>query len=478
MTDILMPQMGLSVTEGTIIKWLVGVGDRVVADEVVCEITTDKTDAEVVASSDGVVSEILSFEGDVVAIGAVIGRMTDGPSSEGMAEETSKEPAPAASPERQEPNERRVPTSEPVVSRSRVEAQNSIVAPSPASSDKRTVSDWRSFRPVSQMLAGAVVDAEGAANALLAHLPTRSQPAASPLARRRAKALGLDLSSVRGSGRHGRVCIHDVITAANSGVALGANTAPVTSSPSSSALPIGYEDVDHEIVMTSPHRRAISEHMIRSRMTAAHMTTEVDVDMTKVTRVRSLVNLDRESRSQGRISFLPFIAKVTATTLATYPDLNATFQHDRSIRWSQVNLGVAVDTNSGLVVPVIRSVDRLNVVQLSDSIALIAERARARKLIPDDLRAGTFTISNPGSVGAVSAPAIINQPQVAILGIPTIQKRPWVVTSDEGVDAISIRSILRLALTFDHRAVDGAEATRFLVEVKDQLESWEISAYY
>ena len=472
MTDILMPQMGLSVTEGTITNWRVAVGDRVEVDDVVCEITTDKTDAEVVASVDGVITEILAVEGDVVAIGAPIGRMS-GEHSGSAPEPTAAEmptaehnpPVPMPAPQRENNAESKV---------SDAVGASTMVQPV---STGATAAQWRARRPVAEMLSGAVVDAAGAASALLDHLPSRSQPAASPMARRRAKSLGIDLASVRGSGRHGRVCIQDVLTMARTGSAFTSVT-PRASAPSGvHVLPLGYEDVPHEIRATSPHRRAISEHMLRSRMTAAHMTTEVDVDMTRVTEVRQLINAEREAKGQSRVSFLSFIAKVATSTLASYPDINATFQHDRTINWSEVNLGIAVDTPSGLVVPVIRSADQLNVSQLADAIVVLAERARARKLVPDDLRAGTFTISNPGSVGAVSAPAIINQPQVAILGVPVIQKRPWVVTTNEGVEAISILPILRLALTFDHRAIDGAEATRFLVDVRDRLESWHASAY-
>lgn len=476
MTEILMPQMGLSVTEGTITKWRVAVGDHVVADEVVCEITTDKTDAEVVATSDGVITEILAVEGDVVPIGAPIGRMS-GEVATSMSNSATSSTFETESGALEAATESIAETaSEAAVAPSPIEL-NVAASASPMASSAGTVAEWRSRRPVAEMLSGAVIDAAAAAAALMDHLPTRSQPAASPMARRRARALGIDLASVRGSGRNGRVCIQDVISAARleSAPALLAGGARSPKGPLT--MPLGYENVPHEIVVTTPHRRAISEHMIRSRTTAAHMTTEVDVDMTKVSQVRQQVNLAREAGGHSRVSFLSFIAKVSSSTLRGFPDINATFQHERSIRWLEVNLGVAVDTPSGLVVPVLRSADQLDVTQLADGIATLAERARARKLVPDDLASGTFTISNPGSVGAVSAPAIINQPQVAILGVPTIQRRPWVVTTDEGVEGISILPILRLALTFDHRAVDGADATRFLVEVRDRLETWEIGAY-
>ncbi|MFI5035483.1 MAG: dihydrolipoamide acetyltransferase family protein [Acidimicrobiales bacterium] len=475
MTDILMPQMGLSVTEGTIIGWRVSLGERVTCEQVVCDITTDKTDAEVLAPADGVVLEILARDGDVVAIGEPIGRMSnDAPTA---AKGEAPADAPATVTPRVEEEHSALPATPVSVEVPQLVGAGAVPGVGTLSDGTDSVAVWRSRRAVAQMLSGAVIDAVGAADALLEHLPTRSQPAASPMARRRAKDLGIDLTSVRGTGRHGRVQIHDVLAASRSRVSAGTPRSASTQHVDSTAFPVGYEDVPHEIVTTSPHRRAISEHMRRSRMTSAHMTTEVDVDMTKVSRVRQMVNAEREASGLGRVSYLAFIAKAATLSLANFPDINATFQHERSIHWSEVNLGVAVDTPAGLVVPVIRSAERLDVGQLADRITSLAERARARKLVPDDLRAGTFTISNPGSVGAVSAPAIINQPQVAILGVPVIVKRPWVVTTEEDVDAISIRLILRLAVTFDHRAIDGADATRFLVEVGGGLETWEIGAY-
>jgi len=235
--------------------------------------------------------------------------------------------------------------------------------------------------------------------------------------------------------------------------------------------------VPREVVPTTRVRQAIAEHMIRSRQTAAHMTTEVDVDLTSVVRARTELNKARLAAGDPKLSFLPFIARATCTALAEFPDMNSTFQGTQTIRWGQVNLGIAVDTEAGLLVPVIKDAGSLTAPAIGAAIADIAARARDRKLVPDDLAGGTFTISNPGSVGAVSAPAIINQPQVAILGVPTIQRRPWVVTGPEGEEMIAIRSILRLAVTFDHRAIDGADATRFAVSVKDRLESWQTEAY-
>jgi pyruvate dehydrogenase E2 component (dihydrolipoyllysine-residue acetyltransferase) len=196
-----------------------------------------------------------------------------------------------------------------------------------------------------------------------------------------------------------------------------------------------------------------------------------------VVRARTEINADRLAAGESKLSYLPFIARAACVALGEHPELNSTFLGERAIHWQAVNLGIAVDTPEGLLVPVIKECDRLTAPAIGAAIADLAERARTRKLAPDDLAGGTFTLSNPGSVGAVSAPAIINQPQVAILGVPTIQRRPWVITDPLGNEAIAIRPILRLAVTFDHRALDGAAATRFAVTLKDQLEAWSPEAY-
>jgi 2-oxoglutarate dehydrogenase E2 component (dihydrolipoamide succinyltransferase) len=303
-------------------------------------------------------------------------------------------------------------------------------------------------------------------------------PLASPVAKRIASERGVDLNSVTGTGKRGRIRKVDVLAAAEAGPRVSrAAATPAPAAASAEGLPAGYEDVPHEVVPTSRVRQAIAEHMIRSRQTAAHMTTEVDVDLSAVIRARTELNAARLASGDPKLSFLPFIARATCAALGEHPDMNATFQGERTIRWGQVNLGIAVDTEAGLLVPVIRDAGSLTAPAIGAAIGDLAARARDRKLVPDDLAGGTFTISIPGSVGAVSAPAIINQPQVAILGVPTIQRRPWVVTGPDDEELIAIRSILRLAVTFDHRAVDGADATRFAVTVKSHLESWSTEAY-
>jgi pyruvate/2-oxoglutarate dehydrogenase complex dihydrolipoamide acyltransferase (E2) component len=221
----------------------------------------------------------------------------------------------------------------------------------------------------------------------------------------------------------------------------------------------------------------MAEHMIRSRQTAAHMTTEARVDMTAVQRARAELNAPREAAGERRLTALSFIARAACAALGEYPDLNATFDGSQIIRWGEVNMGIAVDTEQGLIVPVIRGCDSLTTPGIGDAIAEIAALARSRKLTPDHMRAGTFTISNPGSVGGISAMAIINQPQVAILGTPAVVRTPIVVTDEHGEESIAIHPVMTLALTFDHRVIDGAYATRCVVRIKELLETWPASAY-
>ena len=480
--DVLMPQMGVSVNEGTVVNWRVSVGDEVADEQVVCDITTDKTDAEILAPAGGVIVEILVPEGSAVEVGLPVARLAAGGAGHHPAPAIAIafEEAMAAATSVSTRADKSSGTSSPPIASLADLVPEPIVATSKASDIPAAAAFVRATRSVAQMLAGANIDPAAAANAVLDRPPRHARPLSSPLARRRASERNIDLATVSGSGLRGRICVQDVLSVARTkGPSVPSQTRSVvmTVNEANDVMPIGYDDVPFEFVTTSPHRRAISEHMRRSRQVSAHMTTEVDVDMFQVSKVRSLFNAAREASGLGRISFLSFITKAAVGGLSEYPDLNATFQHERAIQWREVNVGIAVDTPAGLIVPVVRRVQDMPVEEIASAIATVADRARTRALTPDDLRAGTFTISNPGSVGAVSALAIINQPQVAILGIPVIVKRPWVISTAEGADAIAIRPILRLALTFDHRAVDGAYATRYVVRVKDLLENWDASSY-
>ncbi len=507
-----MPHMGVSVEEGTVIEWLVAVGEEVSAEQPLCAIATDKVDTEIVAPAAGVLAKQLVDVGANVAVGAPLAELAVGADAAAALEAAGDvgEGSPDAA--------QRVDAG--ADASGTAGASGSVSGdPSPTSlPDSRARSTFSAHSPEKLSHGGVGLAARAAAGrdafgrfdpraaaeavlSLLERAPAASggSVAASPVARRMAARHGVDLASVQGSGRNGRIRKGDVeaaiaaggataTTAAPAGAsATGARSSPPTQpsptarpepSPSGpTTLPPGYEAIPHQVVQTSRVRQVIAEHMVRSRQTAAHMTTEVDVDLSAVVRARAELNAARAAAGEAKLSYLPLIARAACAALAEHPRLNSTFLGERTILWQPVNLGVAVDTPEGLLVPVIKDCDRLTAPGIGDAIADLAERARTRRLAPDDLAGGTFTLSNPGSVGAVSAPAIINQPQVAILGVPTIQRRPWVVADEHGNEAIAIRPILRLAVTFDHRAVDGADATRFAVAVKDRLEAWDAADY-
>ncbi|MFN8215983.1 MAG: dihydrolipoamide acetyltransferase family protein [Solirubrobacterales bacterium] len=485
-----MPHMGVSVEEGTVIEWLAAAGEEVVAEQPICAIATDKVDTEVTAPADGVLAKQLVGEGENVAVGAPLAELAVGADAAAVSPANGGPgggPADAA------------PPAEPAAGASRAGGASGSVSagpspPGPSDSEGRGAAAVRagaSERVGLRERAAAGRDAFGrfdpraAAAAVLSGLdraaarlgdgaPAGRTPApASPVARRMASGHGIDLAAVRGTGRNGRIRKRDVEAA------IGAGTATRAADPAldPSALPPGYAGVPHTVVAASRVRQVIAEHMTRSRQTAAHMTTEVDVDLSAVVAARAELNAARRETGEPKLSYLPFIARAACAAIGEHPEVNATFLGERIIHWQTVNLGVAVDTPEGLMVPVVRACDRLSAPAIGAAVADLAERARTRSLAADDLAGGTFTLSNPGSVGAVSAPAIINQPQVAILGVPAIQRRPWVLADGQGGEAIAIRPILRLAVTFDHRALDGADATRFAVAVKDNLESWRPEAY-
>jgi pyruvate dehydrogenase E2 component (dihydrolipoamide acetyltransferase) len=460
-TVVPMPHMGVSIDEGTVIAWHKSVGDTVAEGDVICEIATDKVDMEVEAPAGGTITAIFAEADAVVPVGEALCEL------DGDACADAGGGSPGAT-----------PRGESEADASGVEGASGGVPGDPPPASAPSAGD---AGPDIAERAAAGRDANGSFDPAVAADAVTSLPGvlASPLAKRIASERGVDLGSVTGTGKRGRIRKDDVLAAAEAGPSPSKPAvqaaAPTQASPE--GIPAGYDGVPHEVVPTTRVRQAIAEHMIRSRQTAAHMTTEVDVDLTAVVRARTELNKARMANGEAKLSFLPFIARATCAGLGEYPDMNSTFQGTQTIRWGQVNLGIAVDTDAGLLVPVIKDAGSLTAPAIGAAIADIATRARDKKLVPDDLAGGTFTISNPGSVGAVSAPAIINQPQVAILGVPTIQRRPWVVTGPEGEEMIAIRSILRLAVTFDHRAIDGADATRFAVSVKDRLESWQTEAY-
>jgi 2-oxoglutarate dehydrogenase E2 component (dihydrolipoamide succinyltransferase) len=415
-------------------------------------VSTDKVDTEIESTVAGILAEQRYAEGDTVPVGEPLAVVT--------ADGTIRTAAPVA------------PAPAAVAA--------PVAAPAPAPDPVVTT-------PGLPATVGAgPFDHQAAIARVLAGTARSDGPAASPAARRLAVELGVDLAALSGTGGGGHITRADVQRRATDWPEspqppVRERRAPETATAPEPApepeFPPGYEDVPFEAVPTSRIRKVTAEHMVRSRRTAAHMTTEVDVDLGRLTDVRAALNAQRQQAGQSKLSFLPFIARAACAALLDHPDLNATFETERLLRWGEVNLGIAVDTPRGLMVPVVRGAEKLTVEPLAQAIVDVAARVRDGKADADDFRAGTFTLSNPGSVGAVSAPAIINQPQVGILGMPTIVRRPWVVRLADGQETIAIRPIIRLALTFDHRAVDGADATRCLVDVRRRLEDWSVDDY-
>ena len=424
--DITLPALGESVTEGTVTRWLKQVGDTVAADEPILEISTDKVDTEIPAPASGTLASIDVAEDSTVAVGTVLGRIATGASAPA---------APAAAPAP-------VPASAP--------------APAPAT---------------------AAVPAPAPAAPAAAPAPADNSDAyVTPLVRRLAAQEGIDLATVTGTGVGGRVRKQDVLAAA----AARAQAPAGASAPAASAAPAAAATT--AAPATSPLRgrtekmprlrKVIAERMVESLQTSAQLTTVIEVDVTAISRLRSRVKADFEAREGVKLSFLPFFCKAAVEALKQYPQVNASIDmaagtvtyHDTE------NLGIAVETDRGLLVPVIREAGELNIAGLAKRISDVADRTRTNKVAPDELSGGTFTVTNTGSRGALFDTPIINQPQVAILGTGAVVKRPIVVTDASGQDVIAIRSMVYLALSYDHRLVDGADAARFLGTMKARLE--------
>ena len=419
LVDVTMPQMGVSVVEGTIVAWRVGIGDAVAADETVCEISTDKIETEVPAPAAGVVAEILVEVEQTVEVGVVLARLAvgDGPPPAGATRSGGAVPAPGA--------------------------------PAPAPTETSP---------------GPAPAPSGSGSGVVAHANGRRY---SPVVQRIAAEHGIDLAAVPGTGRGGRVRKQDVIALVD-----GNGPAPARAPEPAQAPepPMHIESPYRPDPPTPPAvsgeglsrmRRQIGEHMKRSLDTAATCTTWAEADMSRV----------EAARARLRVTALAFVARATIDALRAHPALNAQLDGDAYTRVADVNLGIAVSLDEdGLIVPVIHRAQELSVEGLAARIRDLARRARSGEMTPDEVRGGTFTITNPGRYGSIMATPVINQPQVAILDLEAVVKRPVVLTDDAGNDAIAIRPMTILGLSWDHRALDGVEAARFLATVADRLQ--------
>ena len=421
-TPVLMPQMGESIAEGTIVRWIKKVGDAVDRDEPLFEISTDKVDAEIPSPSAGVLIAIAVKEGETVPVNSVVATIGEAGS---RPEATPSEAAPAAVPAAAGPA---APATHTAPARAA-----SVAAPAPAG-------DGRAQR-------------------------------SSPLVRRIAKEHGIDIGHVQGSGAGGRVTKHDILGFLDKGPAFAAAAAPAgasarPASPVHPPAPVARLEGDRVEPM-SVMRKKIAEHMVLSKRTSAHVYSVFEIDYSRVDQIRRARKADYE-RQGAKLTFTAFIAKALVDTLRRHPALNASIDGDTVIYRRDVNLGIAVALDNGLIVPVIRDAGGKSLLGLSRAIQDVADRARAKKLSPDEVHGGTFTLTNPGSYGAQFGLPIINQPQVAILGVGTIEKRPVVID-----DMIGIRLKGYLAMGFDHRLVDGAAADQFLADLKHYLEHFD-----
>ena len=498
--EVVMPQMGVSVSEGTITRWLKQPGDSIALDEPLLEISTDKVDTEVPSPGEGVVTEIRVQEGETVEVGTVLAVIGS------AAAAAAPEPAPAA------------PTAEPAAAAPPAPAE---VAPAPATAPT----------PSPEPVAAAVAPAPAAA----APAPApEAEPAGngrtfvSPVVARIAAQHGVDPSAVPGTGQGGRVTKKDILAFIESGAAAApapepvaapapapapaetvpvevpppaapappavtqtvpvapapqpAPPAPVVAAPAAAAPPAP-EPVaavtdgpvgEHEEPMNAM-RRGVAEHMRRSLDTSAHVTSAIEVDMSRVVAARELLKTEYQASYGVNPTYLAFVSKACVEALFDWPWVNGEIRGDKIVTRTFVNLGIAValEDGKGLIVPVIRNAQDLNLLGMARAIAELAEKARTKKLMPDDVQGGTFTITNPGGFGTFHGTPIISQPQAGILGTYALVKRPWVVQDDLGRDVIAIRPMMNITLTYDHRLVDGAYAGGFLRDLRERLEGWE-----
>jgi len=434
-----MPQMGESIAEGTVSRWLKKVGDTVKRDEPIFEISTDKVDAEIPSPSAGTIVEILITEGQTVAVNTVVARLETDAAAAAAAASAPAPEAPAAA----APAAAVVAPSAPVVAASAAPAGPAASASAPGSLEDR--------------------------------LRTKS----SPLVRKMAAEHGVDIAALSGSGIAGRVTRKDLEAYLTARPAAGTAPAPVAGA--SMYAPAGVES--HGPLPTpwpgdvvepmSKMRKLTSDHMATARRVAAHVTTFWEIDLTRVARIRNAMRKDFEAQSGQKLTYMPFILQVVASQLKRHPVLNAAVAGNDIIYRKQVNLGIAVALDpTGLIVPVLKRADELSLTGLSRGVNDLAARARGKKLSPTDVQDATFTISNPGTFGSITGTPIIPVGTTAILCLGAIEKRPKVVTGPDGEDTLAIRTCCYFSLSFDHKVVDGADADRFMGDIKKALESF------
>jgi 2-oxoglutarate dehydrogenase E2 component (dihydrolipoamide succinyltransferase) len=432
-TSVTLPALGESVTEGTVTRWLKQVGEEVRADEPLLEVSTDKVDTEIPSPASGTLLEIKVAEDETVEVGTELAVIGSADSSDGL---------PQAPADQAQAAEQAEPTAP---------AEQTPAAQAPA----------EQAAPAAQAPPGA-------------ERPSGDgSPYVTPLVRKLAAEHSVDLAGLTGTGVGGRIRKQDVLAAAEQAQQAAAQPAPAAAAPAppSAAAPAA-SALRGKTEKMSRLRATIARRMVESLQVSAQLTTIVEVDVTAIARLRQRAKAGFEAREGVKLSFLPFFAKAAVEALKAHPNVNATIDTDKGeiTYFDAEHLGVAVDTERGLLVPVIRDAGDLSIAGLARKIADLADRTRNNKIMPDELSGGTFTLTNTGSRGALFDTPIINQPQVGILGTGTVVKRPVVITDETGADSIAIRSMAYLSLTYDHRLVDGADAARFLATIKQRLE--------
>ncbi|HEY2798612.1 MAG TPA: dihydrolipoamide acetyltransferase family protein [Thermoanaerobaculia bacterium] len=500
-TQVIMPQMGESIAEGTITKWLKKVGDTIKRDEPIFEISTDKVDAEIPSPVAGTLLEIKVNEGQTVAINtvvAVIGEAGEQPAAGAAtaqpAQAAAAPPAPAAAPPPQTP-----PAPKPAAAQAPAPAPPSeskpttpapIDGPAPAPPAPARPAQPASAAPSSPSAPSPSTPSGGGAGGTVESIEERIKRRSSPLVRKIAQEHAIEIGEVEGTGIHNRVTKNDILShlenrkvaaaASGSGAARQA-AAPAQApqvgraEPAEAPAPrpaISVTDRDEVVAMTKI-RRITAENMILSKRTSAHVTTVFHVDYSNIAKLRAKHKDDFLAKTGVKLTYLPFIFRSCIQALREFPQVNASIDGDNIVFHKDIHLGMAVALDWGLIVPVIKSADEKSILGLARASQDLAERARTKRLKPEEIQGGTFTVTNPGVFGSLFGTPIIPQPQVAILGVGTIEKRPVVVEDEHGQDALGIRTVGYLALSFDHRLIDGAEADRFMASVKKTLEKGE-----
>jgi pyruvate dehydrogenase E2 component (dihydrolipoamide acetyltransferase) len=489
--SVTMPQLGESVTEGTVTRWLKKEGERVEADEPLLEVSTDKVDTEIPSPSAGILTKIVVSEDETVEVGAELAVIDQNGSAAAPAapvQEAAPEPAPAqpasSIPQPAPEPPRPAPAPQP--------ARQQAPAPQPAPAAPAAPTPQPTPQQAPQQ-APQPAQQQPAAAAEPTPLPTSGEsPYVTPLVRKLAAEHGVDLDSLTGTGVGGRIRKQDVLEAARqqreqaaaaqaaqaAPAPQPAQQAPAAPAPQAPAAPAAApEPVQVDTTLRgrtekmSRLRQTISKRMVESLQVSAQLTSVVEVDVTKIAQLRARAKADFERREGVKLSFLPFFALAAVEALKQHPKLNATINSETNevTYFDAEHLGIAVDTERGLLVPVIKDAGDLNMAGIARKIADLAERTRTNKISPDEITGGTFTLTNTGSRGALFDTPILNQPQVGMLGTGAVVKRPVVLDTPEG-EVIAVRSMVYLALTYDHRLVDGADAARFLTTVKRRLE--------